>query len=182
MLKSKITQLLLAVLTLFSVAISAEPASGRTKRITFPKVKDAVAALECMTPQRVFAAGEKPVIRLRFKNFGLNKFTVYEWMMEEGHNIRYYYAETPELGKDEKPDFSAIDWKRMDPKTEEKPQRAILDLNPKNAVFVNKELDFVEDVKLEKNEQHREYLVYFELNLKSVDLKSEVIKIAVKSR
>jgi hypothetical protein len=69
------------------------------------------------------------------------------------------------------------EWKLLAPKIPEKPKRLTLQLNPDNSVYIDKFLTFVNDMRLTKPKQ---FIVYAELNLTSITVRSPYIRITVK--
>lgn len=141
-------------------------------QIQFPKIEKYKAILERVSPKVEFKAETVPEIIFRLKNLNSKRLIVPEWMMDETKNIRIYYTPWQEGMK--KPEDSQ--WKVISPAIEENPKRMTLDLAPNNAVLLKTKLDFIKDMKIITPQ---DFLIYAELNLSSLPIKSRWMKIRI---
>jgi hypothetical protein len=151
------------------------PEKYEDTRVDFPKIENAQIRIEPITTRRAFYAGEEINFVFRIQNAGEKGVEIPEWRLVESENLRIFYApETPELqtvgGKEwicEKPEWSH--------------KRSTLALNPGNAVLVTKPIGFI--ARLDSNRIRppgKNYLVYAELNLTSIQARSPVMRITVR--
>lgn len=170
-----------SILSVFLAIFAVQPVYAKTlskkraedfKKIFFPKIKKYSIRIECASYEREFKAGKPAKMTFRIKNLSTKPLVVYEWFMRESLNLKIYY--TPWTKGMKKP--KKEDWMVISPKIPEKPRRMPLELEPGNYVYIDKLLPFITNMKLTAP---KEFVVYAELNLKSITKRSPYIKIKV---
>jgi hypothetical protein len=154
--------------------ISKKPAESFNE-IYFKKLKDYKIRLTCFSRNRFFSAGDFAKLTFVLKNTGNKDLVVYEWFEREPDNIRIYYH-VWEKGMDAPP---LKEFKELAPSIGKKPKRMTLELRPKTSVVVDKLLTFIRILNVEKPVS---FILFAELNLKSISARSEFIKIVVLPR
>jgi len=142
------------------------------KNIIFPKIKKHRAILECVSSKIEFKAGTTPALTFRLKNLSSKRLIILEWMMKESHNIKIYY--TPWVIGMKKP--TKDQWKVIAPEIGDSPKRMTLDLATRNSVLLKTNLDFVKDIKIKSPQ---DFLIYAELNLSSIRIRSKMMQIRI---
>ncbi len=182
-----------AVLTLFSAAlcVAAIPSFAKehkkhvilTKKpieqfdkIYFPKIKDYKANLECISLERYFTAGDFAKLTFRLHNVDSKPLVVYEWLERSPDNLRLYFYKMKE-GEQAPPPLRKFT--PLIPDVGKKPKRMTLELQPRNAVLVDKLLPFIRLLDVKKPTA---FLVFATLNLRSISARSGIIKIFVLPR
>jgi hypothetical protein len=165
-----------AGLPLLPAGIAKDPPSAPTRPKAYPVIKGAKVKLECISPHRVFTAGQDATLTFRLKNIGNKPVVVYEWFRAEGDNLVVHYAQEQDDPAQD-PDDAA--WLTIKPEAEFESPRMLLELAPGNAVLVSCPLLFVRALAQKDLAAPRSYLLYSELNLVSLSAKSPVIQITV---
>ncbi|HCE46118.1 MAG TPA: hypothetical protein DET40_21450 [Lentisphaeria bacterium] len=148
---------------------------GMVKEVAhFPKIKNVNAELDIVSPLRTFLLGEPALIVFRLTNFSDKRLVVYEWMMIDEYNIRLYV--TP--WADGEPIPPADKWICLKPEIKNK-RLMTLDLGQNNATMVDKTIDFKKDIINGEIDKPKTFLVYGELNLESISLKTSPTKITI---
>ncbi|MFZ2656403.1 MAG: hypothetical protein WAX69_15840 [Victivallales bacterium] len=140
----------------------------------FPKIKNVNAELDIVSPLRTFLAGEPALIVFRLTNFSDKRLVIYEWMMIDEYNLRIYV--TP--WSDGQPVPPPGKWICMKPEIKNK-RLMTLDLGQNNSTMIDKKIDFKLDVIKGEIDKPRTFLVYGELNLESVSLKTTSTKVTI---
>lgn len=172
------------LLSIFSVLSHAEDKpkpspDGKVVKIKFPKLEGYEASLKCVTTKpedMTFRPGAPAKLTFGLKNEGANPIITYEWMMKESDNLRIYYTPWKEGMKT--PEKNSSDWILEKPEIKGNPRRMPLELHPKNTVLLEKEIQFVKDIKPGFKEK-KYFLIYAELNLDSFSAFSKPVQIAV---
>jgi len=156
---------------------TAEP-PGQTPRqpAVYPPIKGARVKLECVSPGRVFQAGQPAKLTFRLKNLSARSLVVYEWFMTEANNLVIHYAREDASGQ-EQPDQA--EWLTFQPQPGPKERRSTLELMPGNATLIDCELPFVRQLDPKTLTKPATFLLYAELNLNSLSAKSPIIVISV---
>lgn len=140
------------------------------------KLKNYSLSLEIVPPKKNLKAGEEAIVTFKLTNTGKKPLVIYEWMMNEEDNVGVYYipASLNISSFDEKK------WKSEIPSLPEKPKRAVLTLNPKNTVFIDKNLKFIKDMVPEQHPATTvDYMLAGKLNLATVSVQSPIAIITV---
>lgn len=143
-----------------------------SKEIKYPLVENFKTVLERVSPIVEFKSGTTPQVIFRLKNLNTKRLILPEWMMKEENNIKIYYA--PWSKGQKKPEKDQ--WKVLIPQIEENPKRMTLDLAPRNSVLLKTKLNFVKDMQINSPQ---DFLIYGELNLSSLPIKSRLMKIRI---
>jgi len=176
---------------LFAMFVIAQPSSrakvkkGRVfvkkpssafNEIHFKKLTGYKVALDCASQDRFFIAGDLPKLTFRLTNLGKKDLLVYEWYERENSNIRLYYYKL-DAGMDSPPPLK--EFTPIIPMVGDKPARMTLDLKPKTSVLISTFLTFVRVVQVKKATT---FLLFAELNMKSISARSKCIRIVVLPR
>ena len=145
-------------------------------KVFFPKIKDYKVKLECISLEQYFTAGDLAKLTFSLHNLGLKPLVVYEWMEREPDNLRLYYYRLKE-GQDDPPPIK--EFTPLIPDVGKKPKRMTLELQPRTSVLVGKLLIFIRSLDIKKPTK---FVVFAELNLKSISARSEFVKITVLPR
>jgi hypothetical protein len=180
LLKKSICLAFLAILagSLFSCAVEDSSGSVRkplTDAKNFPPVKNVSAGIECVSSRRMFSSEEEIKLIFRLTNYSDKKLIIYEWMKDNSANLRLLWVL---CGKDEKVPALPF-WHSFAPVLESPIRRQTLELNNKNSVFVEKTFS-LKDLTGSADFSNKELYIVGELNIKSVELRSELIKIEIK--
>jgi len=140
----------------------------------FPKIKNVNAELDIVSPLRTFLLGDPALIVFRLTNFSNKRLVIYEWKMIDEYNIRIYVAPWSE-GQIDPP---ADKWVCLKPEITNK-RVMTLDLGQSNSTIIEKLIDFKKDVVKDKIEKPQTFLIYGELNLESVSLKTAPTKVTI---
>ncbi|HBC86749.1 MAG TPA: hypothetical protein DCZ94_07340 [Lentisphaeria bacterium] len=133
----------------------------------FPKIRNVNAELDIVSPARTFNINEPALLIFRFTNYSTKRLVVYEWKMVDEYNVRLYLTPWSEGKPVPPPD----QWICLKPEIK-KPRLMTLDLGLDNFTLVEKRIDFKKDIIKGEIEKPRTFLVYGELNLESVNLKT----------
>ena len=150
--------------------------TGKAHKEILHKLKDYSLSLEIVPKKKNPKAGDDAVVTFKLTNTGKKSLVIYEWMMNEEDNIGVYYLPAA-LNISE---FDEKKWNREIPSLPEKPKRAVLTLNPKNSVFIDKKLKFIKDmVRGQNSGKTADYLLVGKLNLTTVSAQSPIAIITV---
>ncbi len=147
------------------------PVNGKYKPVLNAKV-----SLIPLGP-RQFKPGTAGEIALVLKNNGSKTVKIPEWRMNGPDNIRLYCQ--PWLPGTDAPDEDM--WLPVDEEILQPEQRYTLELLPGNQAIVRKPLNFIEDLVVRTGAERR-YFLKAELNLTSLNRKTEVFAIAVSDK
>ena len=145
--------------------------------VVFPPIKDCKISLEIISTRCDFYAGEEAQLTLRLKNIGQKQLVVYEWMLNEPDNIRLSYAPSaaPGLSPAEEK------WKHEEPLLEHPVKRTPMTLNPGNSAVISVPMKFIAAMEAKDVAGgSRHYMVFCELNLKSITARTAPFPISVK--
>ncbi|GEM_PF-2727922 len=173
---------LLAVFTTVLVIVSASCKSkqervvmGMVKEVEhFPKIKDVKAELDIVSSLRTFNINEPALLTFRLTNFSVKKLIIYEWKMIDELNITLYVAPWVEG----QPYPAPEKWICLKPDAK-KARLMTLDLATNNFTLVDKKIDFKNEIIKSEIEKPQTFLVYGELNLESVSLKTAPTKLTI---
>lgn len=165
----------------FVVMLLVSCATTRKKRsnideskINYPLIEGYRVTLAPYSPRRTFYAGEKAVIVFKLMNIGKSPLTIYEWRLKESENVKLYYMPYKKVKTTKK-----SDWTCIPPETWG--TRATLTLNPQNAALIEKKVPFITSLKpSDVSQGELKYLMFAELNLKSIRARSDVFVITIK--
>ncbi|OGV53184.1 MAG: hypothetical protein A2017_04700 [Lentisphaerae bacterium GWF2_44_16] len=183
--KSVLTILLTCVILVlsFSSLLSAENDKAKKNKaasspsIHFPALKDYRISFEVISSRREFYLEEDIFLTFKLQNISDKPLLIYEWMMNEPDNVKIYYRLYDENIKE----FIESEWECLNPEIKQPVKRAVLDLNPQNSVFIDKEMSFVKKLKLSALPKGgAKYYVIGVLNLKSISAKSHPVVIRIK--
>lgn len=170
-------------LFLFSSLLSAENDKAKKNKtapppsVHFPVLKDYKISLEVISSRREFYLEEEIFLTFRLQNISDKPLLIYEWMMNEPDNVKIYYRPYDENIKT----FVESEWECLNPEIKQPVRRAVLDLNPQNSVFIDKEISFVKNLKLSALPKGgAKYYIIGTLNLKSVSAISRPVVIRIK--
>jgi len=141
----------------------------------FPKIKDYNLEFDCVSPVRTFSINEPAVLVFRLTNLSDKKLVIYEWKMIDEYNIKLFAAPwqegmpTPEQDK----------WTCIAPLVKKPFRRMTLELAKNNSTIVEKTVDFKKDVIKKDIDTPQTFIVYAELHLESLPLKSRPAKITI---
>jgi hypothetical protein len=169
--------LLLSWAALFSSCKSQDNIKmGMVKDVEhFPKIKDYNTEFDCISPARTFNINEPAKLVFRLTNLAQKSLVIYEWKMIDDYNIKVFVAPwkegmpTPEQDK----------WVCIAPTIKKPFRRMTLELAHDNSTIVEKSIDFKKDVVKTEIEKPQTFIVYAELNLESLPLKSRPAKITI---
>ncbi|HOK05551.1 MAG TPA: hypothetical protein P5270_08500 [Victivallales bacterium] len=160
-----------------SYEVNIKPSRIATK---FPVIKKYLAELDCVSPKRVFYNDEEIKLTFRLTNLSHERLVIYEWMKKQEDNIFIYYYTCP----DDSPLPSSIkEWKVIKPDLQKYPPRQTLELANRNSVLIDKTFK-ISDFGLEaKNDFNHQFVaIIAALNLSSINLLSNPIKIEIRKR
>ncbi len=140
----------------------------------FPKITNVIAQMDIVSPLRTFMVDEPALIVVRLTNQGEKRLIIYEWKMVDDYNVRMYV--TP--WADGQPVPPPEKWICLKPEIKN-PRLMTIDLGPTNSTIVEKRIDFKKDVIKGTLEKPQTFLVYAELNLESIDLKTTATKVTI---
>ncbi len=171
-----------AALLMTSVAFLSSCKSGDNVKMAyvknvehFPKIKDYNVEFDCVSPIRTFKINDPAVLVFRLTNLSDKKLVVYEWMMIDDYNIKLFAAPwkegTPEPEKDK--------WVCITPPVKKPARRMTLELTRNTSTIIEKTLDFKKDVLKKDIDKPQTFIVYAELNLESLPVKSRPAIITV---
>jgi indole-3-glycerol phosphate synthase len=181
LMKKSICLAFLAILagSLFSCAVEDSQGIARkppTDAKNFPPVKNVSAGIECVSPRRTFSSGEEIKLIFRLTNYSDKKLIIYEWMRDAGANLRLLWVLCE---RDEKAP-ALLSWHSFAPVLEHPIRRQTLELNNRNSTLIEKTFS-LKDLSGSADFSNKELYIVGELNIKSVKLRSEQIKIEIKN-
>ncbi len=174
---------LLAVTALVVAVASSSCKSGQNQKVVigmtttaehFPKIKEVNAELDIVSPLRTFTLDQPALFILRLTNLSEKRLIIYEWKMIDDYNARMYVAPWTEG----QPIPSNDKWICLKPEIKN-PRLMTLDLGQTNSTIIEKTIDFKKDVVKGESDQPRTYLVYGELNLESIPLRTAPAKVVI---
>lgn len=141
--------------------------------LKFPPMKDYSLELMAISRDRTFDAGD-PNVKMRFslRNSGEKKLIIREWILNEADNLRFYYKAAE---GDSVPEFDAKTWKLYTPAVKKPMKHYPLELLPDVKTFIEAPLPFLTEL-----EPGRKYYIVAEMNLSSLDLRSQPFFITLK--
>ncbi len=143
-------------------------------KIKYEKISSEFLSLHLLTSP-VFYAGKSASLIFSLRNFGSKELKIQEWYKDEPDNIIMYIQ--PYLPGMKAPDPDA--WIEINDLTESKQRfHYPISLMPDNQVMVTKKLSFISKIRISPGKERR-FFLKAKLNLKSVDLSSDVIVIRV---
>ena len=145
-------------------------------KIYFPKIKAYKVSLECISLERYFTSGDFAKLTFSLHNIGSKPLVVYEWLERDPDNLRLYYYK---LKEGEKAPPPLKEFVPLIPDIGKKPRRMTLELQPGTSVIVDKLLTFI---RLTHVTRATTFVVFAELNLRSISARSDFIKIVVLPR
>lgn len=140
----------------------------------FPKIKDVNAELDIVSPLRTFTLDQPALFVLRLTNLSEKRLVIYEWKMVDEYNARMYVAPWSEG----QPVPSKDRWICLKPEIKN-PRLMTLDLGQTNSTIIEKRIDFKNEVIKEGFDKPKTFLVYGELNLESITLKTAPAKVII---
>jgi len=150
-------------------------AYGVVKEIEhFPKIKNVNAELDIVSPLRTFLLGEPALTVFRLTNFSDKRLVIYEWKMIDEYNVRIYVVPW----NDGQPVPPPDQWICLKPEIKNK-RLMTLDLGQNNSTMLEKKIDFKKDVIKGEIDKPHTFLIYGELNLESVPLKTSPTKVTI---
>ncbi|MFA6292605.1 MAG: hypothetical protein WC637_12525 [Victivallales bacterium] len=141
----------------------------------FPKIKDYNVEFDCVSPRRTFKISEPAVLVFRLTNLSDKKLVVYEWMMLDDYNIKLFVAPW----KEGTPPPEQDKWVCITPPVKKPARRMTLELTRNTSTIVEKTIDFKKDVIKKDIGNPQTFIVYAELNLESLPIKSRPAIITV---
>jgi hypothetical protein len=141
----------------------------------FPKIKDYNLDFDCVSPVRTFSINEPAFLVFRLTNLSDKKLIVYEWKMIDDYNVKIFVAPweegmpTPEQDK----------WTCLSPVLKKPVRRMTLELAHDNSTIVEKTIDFKKDVIKKEIDKTQTFILYAELYIESLPLKSRPTKITI---
>ena len=141
----------------------------------FPKIKEYNVEFDCVSPIRTFKINEPAVLVFRLTNLSDKKLVVYEWMMIDDYNIKLFAAPW----KEGTPVPEQDKWVCITPPVKKPARRMTLELNRNTSTIIEKTLDFKNDVIKKDIDKTQTYMVYAELNLESLPVKSRPATITI---
>ena len=143
-------------------------------KMKYEKISSEFLSLNLLTTPVVYA-GKSASLIFALRNFGSKEIKIQEWYKEEPDNIIMYIQ--PYLPGMKAPDPDA--WIEINDVNETKQRfHYPLSLMPDNQVMVTKKLPFISKIRISPGKERR-FFLKAKLNLKSVDLSSDVIVIKV---
>lgn len=141
--------------------------------LKFPPMKDYSLELLPVSRDRTFDAGDL-TIKMRFSlhNTSRKKVVIREWRLNEADNLRFYYKAAE---GDAVPEFDAKTWKLYTPTVKKPMKHYPLELVSDVKTFIETPMPFVAEL-----EPGRKYYIVAEMNLSSLDLRSQPFFITVK--
>jgi hypothetical protein len=169
--------LLLSCAALFSSCKSQDNVKmGMVKDVEhFPKIKEYNVEFDCISPARTFNINEPVKLVFRLTNLAKKSLVIYEWKMIDDYNIKVYIAPWEEG----MPTPAQDKWVCIAPTIKKPFRRMTLELAHNNSTIVGKSIDFKKDVVKTEIEKPQTFMVYAELNLESLPLKSRPAKITI---
>ncbi len=174
---SMMTALLLTSALLFPSCKSGDNVKmGVVKDVEhFPKIKNYNLEFDCVSPVRTFNINEPALLIFRLTNLSDKKLIVYEWKMIDDYNLKIFVAPweegmpTPEQDK----------WTCIAPVLKKPVRRMTLELAHDNSTIVEKTIDFKKDVIKKEIDKPQTFILYAELYIESLPLKSRPAKITI---
>jgi len=147
----------------------------------FPALKNVNAELDCVSPRRTFYTDEDIKLTFRLTNFSDKRLLIHEWMRRQEDNVRIRYHLAS--GEEALPPFA--EWKVIKPMVpaDVPPPRQSLELTTSCSTLVDKTFK-LSDFGLNARDisGDRFVLIVGELNLQSLRLASNPVKIQIRRR
>lgn len=173
---------LMAALFLISTALISSCRSkdnikmGVVKEVEhFPKIKDYNVEFDCVSPVRTFNINESAKLIFRLTNLSVKQLVIYEWKMIDDYNLKIFIAPWQEGMPTPEPDK----WTCIAPVIKKPVRRMTLELARENSTIIEKTIDFKKDVIKKEIDKPQTFIVYAELYLESLPLKSRPAKITI---
>lgn len=141
----------------------------------FPKIKDFNVEFDCVSPIRTFNISEPAKLVFRLTNLADKQLVIYEWKMIDDYNMKIFIAPWQEGMPTPEPDK----WICIAPAIKKPVRRMTLELARENSTIIEKTVDFKKDVIKKEIDKPQTFIVYAELYLESLPLKSRPAKITV---
>ena len=141
----------------------------------FPKIKDYDIEFDCVSPIRTFRINEPAVLVFRLTNLSDKNLVIYEWKMIDDYNMRLFVSPWEEGTPTPEQDKCIC----IAPPVKKNSRRMTLELTHNTSTIVEKTIDFKKDVIRKDIDKPQTFIVYAELYLESLPLKSRPAKITI---